>query len=65
MSEESRQAQKVFLTNWFLIALLFVFNLLYYLKRGNKLSLAVTVACGIVFIGWGAAYFFFFKKPRQ
>ncbi|PYP84833.1 MAG: hypothetical protein DMF61_18825 [Blastocatellia bacterium AA13] len=64
MSEESRQALKVFFTNWILIGALFGFNLLHYLKRGGKLALAVTLICGSVFIGWGAGYFFFFK-PRK
>ena len=62
MGERQRQASKLFLTNWLLIAALFVFNLLNYLKRGGKLSLMVTITCGAVFIGWGLGYFLFFRK---
>ena len=62
MTEQSKHGLKVFFTNWLLIAALFAFNLLNYLKRGGKLSLVVTIICGAVFIGWGFGYFFFFRK---
>ena len=64
MSEQRRNALRVFLTNWLLIAALLAFNLFNYVRRGGRLSLIVTIVCGAVFIGWGLGYFFFFRKPE-
>ena len=64
MSEQSKQAMKVFVTNWLLIAALLAFNFYNYIRGGGKLSLIVTLICLAVFIGWGLGYFFFFRKPE-
>jgi hypothetical protein len=61
MAEEGKQALKIFLQYWLLIAVLGGFNFYRYATTRSMLSLIVGIACAAVFVGWVLFYWFYVR----
>jgi len=61
MAKEDR-GLRVFIQYWVLIAVLGGFNVYNYIKRGNKLSLAVAIVCALAFTGWLVFYIVYVRR---
>jgi hypothetical protein len=64
MGEQEQRGLKIFLQYWGLIAVLAAFNIYNYVKNGHKLSLALSIVCGVAFVGW-VFFYVFWVRPKK